>query len=55
MNAYEEDKNVTQNDVLNVFDQFDKDSNGQISFEELKYMLAELYPLNTLGVLSEWF
>lgn len=25
MNAYEEDKNVSRNDVVSIFDQFDKD------------------------------
>ena len=54
MNAYEEDKNVTRNDVVHIFDQFDKDSNGEINFEELKYMIAELYPLNSLGVYIDW-
>ena len=53
MNAYEEDKNITRNDVINIFDQFDKDLNGEINFEELKYMIAELYPLNSLGVYSD--
>ena len=55
MNAYEEEKVNSKNDVINIFEQFDKDSNGQINFEELKYMLAELYPLNSLGVYSDWF
>ena len=54
MNAYEEVKTVTENDVINIFDQFDKDSNGQISFDELLFMIAELYPLNSLGVFSDW-
>lgn len=53
MNAYEEDKVNTKNDVINIFEQFDKDSNGQINFEELKYMLVELYPLSSLGVYSD--
>lgn len=53
MNAYEEVKTVTENDVINIFDQFDKDSNGQISFDELLFMIAELYPLNSLGVFSD--
>ena len=54
MNAYEEDKTVTRNDVINIFNQFDKDGDGNINFEELKYMIAELYPLNSLGVYSDW-